>query len=52
MATALWVIAALILVSVLSLIKFMRDMAAVEDELINELREVKGVLQKIHEKQL
>jgi hypothetical protein len=52
MVIALWVIAILILVSVVSLIKFMRDMAGVEDELIKEIREVKGVLQKIYEKQL
>ena len=52
MVIALWMIAVLILVSVVSLIKFMRNMALVEDALIRELKEVKGVLQKIHEKQL
>ncbi len=52
MAIALWVIAVLILASVLYLKKFMQDMAIVESELINELREIKGILAKIHEKQL
>ena len=51
-AIALWVIAVLILASVLYLKKFMQDMAIVEGELINELREIKDILAKIHEKQL
>lgn len=52
MVTALWVIAVLIFISVVSLIKFMRDMAGVEKELITEIKEMKGWLIKINEKQL
>jgi low affinity Fe/Cu permease len=53
MATmALTAIAVLILLSVIYLKKFMRDMAAVESELIKELREIKNILAKINEKQL
>lgn len=52
MVIALSVIAALILASVVYLKKFMSDMAAVESELIKELREIKGILAKIHAKQL
>ncbi len=52
MAIALSAIAVLILLSVIYLKKFMRDMAIVESELIKELREIKNILAKIHEKQL
>jgi hypothetical protein len=52
MAVALWMIAVLMLASVIYLKKFMDDMAAVESELIQELRQIKGVLVKINEKQL
>ncbi len=52
MIIALGVIAVLLLVSVVSLKKFMKDMAIVENELIKELREIKGVLVKINEKQV
>jgi len=52
MIIALWVIAALLLLSVFYLRRFMRDMAAVESELIKELREIKNCLVKINEKQL
>ena len=52
MVIVLSVIAALMLACVIYLKKFMNDMALVESELINELREIKGVLVKISEKQL
>lgn len=52
MVIVLGIIAVLILASVIYLKKFMDDMAKVESELIGELREIKGVLQKISEKQL
>ena len=52
MVTVLGIIAVLIFVSVISLIKFMRDMAIVEDRLLNELKEIKQRLVKINEKQL
>ena len=52
MVIALSVIAVLMLACVIYLKKFMSDMALVESELINELREIKGVLVKISEKQL
>lgn len=52
MTVALGIIAVLILASVIYLKKFMDDMAAVEADLIKELREIKGVLVKINEKQL
>lgn len=50
MVIALSVIAALILASVMFLKKFMADMAVVEETIIRELREIKGVLVKIEEK--
>ncbi len=50
MIIALWVIAVLLLVSIIYLKKFMKDMAVVENELINELREMKNWLIKISEK--
>jgi len=52
MTIALGMIALLLLVSVIYLKKFMHDMAAVESELIRELKEMKGWLMKINEKQL
>ncbi|MFH1189883.1 MAG: hypothetical protein V1682_04265 [Candidatus Omnitrophota bacterium] len=50
MIIVLGVIAALILLSVVYLQRFMRDMAAVEGELIKELREMKSYLKKMSEK--
>ena len=52
MIIVLGIIAVLLLLSVLNLKKFMREMADVESELIKELREIKDILAKIHEKQL
>lgn len=52
MVIALGIIAALLLVSVVYLKKFMTDMAVVESELIKELRDIKDCLEKIHEKQI
>lgn len=52
MAMALWTIAFLILICAIFLQKFMRDMAIVEKDLLNEIKEVKGWLIKINEKQL
>lgn len=52
MVIALGIIAALLLLSVVSLWKFMRDMAIVEKELLKELKEMKNYLMKINEKQL
>ena len=52
MLIGLLAIAALMLVAVVYLKKFMDDMAKVESELIDELRQIKGVLVKINEKQL
>ena len=52
MITALWAIAILLILSVIYLQKFMRDMAVVESELIKELKEMKQYLKKISEKQL
>lgn len=52
MVIALGVIAILLLVSIIYLKKFMRDMAIVESELIKEIREMKDYLKKINEKQL
>jgi len=52
MVIVLGVIALLLLLSVINLRKFMRDMAAVEGELIGELREIKNILTRINEKQL
>lgn len=51
MIIVLGIIAILILISVIYLQKFMRDMAAVENELIKELREIRNCLIKINEKQ-
>lgn len=42
----------LILISVISLQKFMRDMAIAEKDLLKEIKEVKSWLIKINEKQL
>jgi len=52
MVIVLSIIAVLLLLSVLYLKKFMHDMAVVESELIKELREIKGWLIKISEKQI
>ena len=52
MIIALGIIAVLLLMSIVYLKKFMSDMALVEAELIKELRDIKGVLIKISEKQL
>ena len=52
MVIALGVIAILILLSVINLQKFMRDMAVAERELLKELKEMKNYLMKISEKQL
>lgn len=52
MIIALSVIAVLILATAVYLKKFMKDMAIVEADLIKELREIKGVLLKINEKQI
>jgi hypothetical protein len=48
----LGIMAILLLATVVFLKKFMTDMFAIEAELIKELREIKGCLIKIHEKQL
>ena len=50
MVIALGIIAALLLVSVFYLRRFMRDMAAVESELSKEIKEMKDYLKKISEK--
>ena len=50
MVVALGIMAALLLVSVFYLRRFMRDMAAVESDLIKEIREMKNYLKKISEK--
>ena len=50
MTIMLGIIALLLLVSIVYLKKFMRDMAVVESELINELKEMKSWLIKISEK--
>lgn len=52
MIPALWTVAILILVCVVILQKFMRDMAVVEKDLLKELKEMKSWLMKISEKQL
>ncbi|MDD5135959.1 MAG: hypothetical protein PHX20_07605 [Candidatus Omnitrophica bacterium] len=52
MIIALGAIAVLMLLCIIYLNKFMRDMAVVEAALIKELREIKGWLIKISEKQL
>lgn len=50
MAIALGIIAVLLVLAVIYLKKFMKEMAAVESELIGELREMKAILAKIHER--
>ena len=50
MVIVLGIIAALLLASVIYLKKFMKDMAAVESELISELREMKNYLKRMSEK--
>ncbi len=52
MIIVLGIIAILLILSVVSLQRFMRDMAVVESELIKELREIKNCLVRINEKQL
>lgn len=52
MVIALTIIAVLLILAVLFLKKFMKDMADVEAELISQLKEIKGILAKISEKQL
>lgn len=52
MTIALGVIAVLLALAVIYLKKFMKEMASVESELIKEIREMKGILARIHEKQL
>jgi len=52
MIIALGIIAALLLLSVINLQRFMRDMAIAERELLKELKEMKNYLIKINEKQL
>ena len=52
MVIALGIIAVLILLSVISLQKFMRDMAIAERDLLAELKEMKNYLMKMSEKQL
>ena len=52
MTIVLGIIAILLLLSIIYLKKFMRDMALVENELIKELKDMKGWLIKISEKQL
>ena len=52
MTIVLGIIAILLILSVIYLKKFMGDMALVEAELIKELKDIKGVLVKISEKQL
>lgn len=50
MVIALAVIAILLLACIIYLKKFMRDMAIVESELINEIKEMKNYLKKMSEK--
>lgn len=50
MVIALSAIALLLLLAVVFLNKFMKDMATVESELIKELREMKGYLAKMSQK--
>ena len=50
MVIALSVIAVLLLAAVIFLVKFSRDMAVVESEIIKELREMKGYLAKMSQK--
>ncbi len=52
MIIALGTIATLLLLSVIGLQRFMRDMAIAERELLKELKEIKNYLMKISEKQL
>ena len=52
MVIVLWIIALLILTSVVILQRFMKDMAAVEKDLLKELKEMKQCLIRINEKQL
>lgn len=52
MIIVLGIIAILLILSVVYLQRFMRDMAVVESELIKELREIKNCLTRINEKQL
>jgi len=50
MVIALGIIAALLLVSVFYLRRFMRDMAIVESDLMKEIKEMKNYLKMISEK--
>jgi len=50
MVIVLGVIAFLLFLSVITLQRFMRDMAIVESDLLNELKEMKGYLKKMSEK--
>lgn len=50
MVIVLGIMAVLLLVSVIYLKKFMKDMAVVESELITEIKEMKGYLRKMSEK--
>ena len=52
MVIAIWIVGGLILISVISLQKFMRNMAIAEKDLLKELKEMKTWLIKISEKQL
>jgi len=52
MVLALGVIAVLLCIAIVYLKKFMEDMAKVEADLIKELRDIKGVLERIREKQV
>ena len=52
MIIVLGIIAVLLLLSVIHLQRFMRNMAVAESELLKELMEMKSYLKKIHEKQL
>jgi low affinity Fe/Cu permease len=52
MVIVLGIIAVLLLLSVVYLQRFMRNMAVVESELIKELREMKVYLKKMSEKSL
>ena len=52
MIIALWVIAALLLLTAVNLQRFMRDMAVAEKDLLKEIKDVKDILRKISEKQL
>jgi hypothetical protein len=52
MIIALAIITVLLILSVISLRRFMRDMAVVEKDLLKEIKEMKQCLIKINEKQL